>query len=317
MTDGPHATPRTVVAVLGPTATGKSELAVALARSVGGPGSAEIINADSMQLYRGMDVGTAKLPVADRGGIAHHLMDVWPVTRSSAVAEYQLMARLAIDAVLARGAVPIIVGGSGLYLRAALDRLEFPGESPVVRARWESELAARGPGELHRQLALLDAAAALAILPSNGRRLVRALEVIEITGAPFTARMPGFDDVYDTVHIGLDRSDLDDRVERRVHAMRNNGLVEEVQALAGRGLRGSPTAGKALGYAQILAVLDEDGKVVGDVDEALTVTTRATRRFVRRQRSWFRRDPRIQWFDSAAPDLLDRVRSVLPPTLNR
>lgn len=309
--------PRPVVAVVGPTATGKSDLALALARVLGGHVRVEIINADSMQLYAGMDIGTAKVPPDQRGGVAHHLLDVWPVTRSAAVAEYQSLARAAIDAVHARDAVPVIVGGSGLYLRAALDHLDFPGESPAVRARWEAELAVAGAPALHRHLARLDPAAAVAILPTNGRRLVRALEVIELTGAPFTARMPGFDAFYETVHIGLDRSDLDERVGARVATMREHGFVDEVRGLARIGLRGSPTAGKALGYAQILGVLDDAGNVVGDLDEAMTATARATRRFVRRQRSWFRRDPRIHWFDAAAPDLLDQVGAVLPPTLGR
>jgi tRNA dimethylallyltransferase len=292
-----------VLAVVGPTATGKSELAVALAQRLDG----EIVNADSMQLYDGMDIGTAKLPPDERGGVAHHLLDVWPISKSAAVAEYQQLARAVIAEVHARGRVPILVGGSGLYLRGALDHLEFPGESPQLRARLYGELAESGPAALHDRLAALDPAAAAAILPSNGRRIVRALEVIELTGRPFTATMPGFDSVYDTVHVGLDRADLDERVELRVHRMMAQGFLDEVRALLPRGLRTSPTAGKALGYAQLLAVLDRSGSVVGDLDEAVAATVRATRRFVRRQRSWFRRDPRIRWFDGALPDLVDRI----------
>ncbi len=290
-----------VVAVIGPTAAGKSDLAVAVAQRLAG----EIVNADSMQLYAGMDIGTAKLPVAERGGIEHHLLDIWPISKSAAVAEYQQLARDCIAAIHARGAVPVMVGGSGLYLRGALDRLDFPGESPPVRARWEGELAEHGPQALHRRLAESDPDAAAAILPTNGRRIVRALEVIEITGAPFSARMPGFESIYDTVQLGLDRSDLDDRVDRRVGHMWEAGLVEEVRGLLPGGLRQSPTAGKALGYAQLLAVLDDAGDVVGDVTEAAEITRRATRRFVRRQRSWFRRDPRVHWLDAADPHLLD------------
>jgi tRNA dimethylallyltransferase len=300
-----------VVAVVGPTATGKSDLAVALAQRIGG----EVINADSMQLYRGMDIGTAKLAPDERGGVPHHLLDVWPVTKSAAVAEYQRLARDAIDDVRGRGAVPVLVGGSGLYLRAALDRLEFPGESPDVRARLYGELEDVGPQALHRRLAELDPPAAASILPTNGRRIVRALEVIELTGGPFLARMPGFESIYDTVQVGLDRDDLDDRVATRVDRMLERGLVDEVRGLLPDGLRDSPTAGKALGYAQVLGCLDERGELTGDVGEARDATVRATRRFVRRQRSWFRRDPRIHWLDAAAAGLIDRALDLLPPTL--
>jgi tRNA dimethylallyltransferase len=296
-----------VLAVLGPTATGKSDLAIDLADRLGG----EVVNADSMQLYLGMDIGTAKVAVADRRGIPHHLLDVWPITRSAAVAEYQSMARAAIADIHARGRLPILVGGSGLYLRGALDRLEFPGESPAVRARLERELGMHGAPTLHARLAAIDAAAAAAILPSNGRRIVRALEVIELTGGPFVARMPGFESVYDTVSIGLDRDDLDERIAIRVRGMVSAGLLDEVRRLLPNGLRASPTAGKALGYAQLLACLDDDGVVHGDLDAAVHATIRATRRFVRRQRAWFRRDPRVAWFDAAAPDLVGRVANTL------
>ena len=297
-----------VLAVIGPTATGKSDLAVALAQAVDG----EIVNADSMQLYAGMDIGTAKLPRDERGGVPHHLLDIWPVTKSAAVAEYQQLARAAIDDINGRGHVPVFVGGSGLYLRGALDRLEFPGESPEVRARLYAELDEHGPAALHRRLAAIDPAAAAAILPSNGRRIVRALEVVELTGAGFVATMPGFDSIYDTVFVGLDRADLDDRVERRVHQMMRLGFLDEVRALLPVGLRDSPTAGKALGYAQLLAVIADDGSVTGDLDEAVAITIRATRRFVRRQRSWFRRDPRVHWLDAAAPELVERALTLVP-----
>jgi tRNA dimethylallyltransferase len=306
-----------VLAVVGPTAAGKSDLAVALAQRLSQTRATEIVNADSMQLYAGMDIGTAKLPAGERGGIVHHLLDVWPVTRSAAVAEYQAMARAVIADVHARGAIPMLVGGSGLYVRAALDHLDFPGESAAVRARLNRELDELGPAVLHARLAELDPVAAVAILASNGRRIVRALEVIEITGAPFTARMPGFDAVYDVTQIGVDRVDLDDRVDRRVDLMAEQGLVSEVRALSRLGLRGSPTAGKALGYAQVLAVLDGNGEVVGDLDEAWAVTKRATRRFARRQRSWFRRDPRVYWLDAADPGLLGAAVDLLPPRLVR
>ena len=296
---------------MGPTATGKSDLAVELALRLGG----EIVNADSMQLYEGMDIGTAKLAERDRGGVAHHLLDVWPISKSAAVAEYQQLARAAIGEIQVRRALPILVGGSGLYLRGALDQLEFPGESREIRDRLYAELAASGPRPLHERLSTQDPAAAAAILPSNGRRIVRALEVIELTGRPFTATMPSFDSIYDTVQIGLDRDDLDERVELRVRHMIELGFLDEIRWLLSRGLRDSPTAGKALGYAQLLGCVDDAGAVVGDLAEAVEQTVRGTRRFVRRQRSWFRRDPRIGWFDAAAPDLAGRVLAALPPTL--
>jgi tRNA dimethylallyltransferase len=296
-----------VVAVVGPTATGKSDLAVALAERLEG----EIVNADSIQLYAGMDIGTAKLPLEARGSVPHHLLDVWPVSKSAAVAEYQQLARAAIAEIRMRRRVPILVGGSGLYLRGALDRLEFPGESPDIRARLYAELEHAGAPALHARLATLDATAAASILPTNGRRIVRALEVIELTGRPFIATMPGFESVYDCVHLGLDRDDLDERVEQRVARMMAAGFLDEVRGLLPNGLRDSPTAGKALGYAQLLGCLDDGGRVVGDLDQAVAVTVRATRRFVRRQRSWFRRDPRIRWFDAATPDVLQRLLAAL------
>ena len=288
-----------VLAVLGPTATGKSELAIELALGLGG----EIVNADSMQLYVGMDIGTAKVPVTSRRGVPHHLLDVWPITKSAAVAEYQMLARTAIAGILVRG--------SGLYLRGALDRLEFPGESPPVRARLARELDEQGAPSLHARLAAIDAEAAAAILPTNGRRIVRALEVIEVTGGPFLARMPGFESVYDTVSIGLDRADLDERIAARVHGMMVMGLLDEVRALLPLGLRASPTAGKALGYAQLLGCLADDGTVRSDIAPAVDATIRATRRFVRRQRAWFRRDPRVSWFDAGVPDLASQVANTL------
>jgi tRNA dimethylallyltransferase len=221
------------------------------------------------------------------------------------------MARAVIDEIHARGRTPVLVGGSGLYVRGALDRLEFPGESAPIRARLYAELAELGPQRLHERLAGLDPAAAASILPSNGRRIARALEVIELTGRPFTATMPGFESIYDTVQIGLDRPDLDERVERRVHRMMAQGLLDEVRALLPAGLRGSPTAGKALGYQQLLACLDADGAVTGDLDAAARATVQATRKFARRQRRWFRRDPRIRWFDAAREDVIAQVTPTL------
>lgn len=312
MTDTDERLPgRPVVAIVGPTGTGKSDLAVALAQRIGG----EVVNADSMQLYRGMDIGTAKLPPAERGGVAHHLLDIWPVTKSAAVAEYQRLARAAIADIASRGRTPVLVGGSGLYVRATLDRLEFPGESPEIRARLATELAEAGPAALHARLARQDPAAAAAILPSNGRRIVRALEVMELTGGPFTARMPAFESIYETVQVALEHPDLENRVRLRVDRMMAGGLLDEVRRLLPLGLRGSPTAGKALGYQQLLAVLDERGELCGDLDEAVELTVRGTWRFVRRQRSWFRRDPRLHWLDAAAPDVLDTTLALLPARL--
>lgn len=299
--------------MIGPTATGKSDLAVALARRL----DAEIVNADSMQLYDGMDIGSAKLPEGERGGIPHHLLDVWPLTKSAAVAEYQSLARAAIDDIRRRGKVPVLVGGSGLYIRGALDRLDFPGESPPVRARLAAELNSVGAAELHQRLSVLDPAAAAAILPTNGRRIVRALEVIQITGRPFRAAMPAFESIYPTVQLALDRPDLDDRVRLRVPRMVEQGLVDEVVRLLPLGLRDSPTASKALGYQQLLAVLDDDGTVRGDLNEAIESTVRGTMRFVRRQRSWFRRDPRLRWLDASTPRLIDTALAELPPMLIR
>jgi tRNA dimethylallyltransferase len=296
------AAPR-VVAVVGATAAGKSDLAVALARELGG----EVVNTDSMQLYRGMDIGTAKLTLAERGGIPHHLLDIWDVTETASVAEYQRSAREAVDRLLADGRTPVLVGGSGLYVRAAVDELEFPGTDPEVRARLEAELGAQGSGALHLRLAAVDPAAAGAILPSNGRRIVRALEVVEITGRPFTANLPSHRSVHDTVQLGVavPRPELDDRIRLRVDRMWEAGLLDEVRALEKAGLREGRTASRALGYQQVLA------HFAGDCteQEARDETVRATRRFARRQESWFRRDPRINWLprpaDRDPADLLE------------
>src|ERR1700727_914583 len=218
-----------VIAVVGPTAAGQSGLAVNLAQALDG----EVINADSMQVYRGMDIGTAKLTVAQRHGVPHHLLDVWDVRYPANVAEYQQLARETIAGVTARGRVPILVGGSGLYLRAALDDLNFPGTDPAVRERLEAELAARGPAELHARLAALDPGAAAGILPSNGRRIVPAPEVIELSGQPFTATLPRYESLYPSVQIGLrvSRGDLDRRIAVRVAPMWRSGLVDEVRGL--------------------------------------------------------------------------------------
>jgi tRNA dimethylallyltransferase len=291
-----------VVAVVGATASGKSELALDLAQRLGG----EIVNTDSMQVYRGMDIGTAKLPRDQRRGITHHLMDVLDVAEPATVAEFQGWAREVIDECRQRGVTPVLVGGSALYTRAILDRFEFPGTDPAVRARLESELAELGVDALHSRLAEFDPAAAAEVLPSNGRRVVRALEVIEITGRPFTASLPERQYHYDgavQVGVDIDRERLDVRIEQRVAQMWADGFVDEVRALAQRGLREGRTANRALGYQQVLAFLD------GEITEAEAMerTVTRTRRFARRQDSWFRKDPRITWVRYDDPERVDRA----------
>jgi len=297
-----------VIAVVGATATGKSGLAIALAHALGG----EVVNADSMQLYQGMDIGTAKEPEAAWQGVPHHLLGIWPVTRTANVADYQALARAAIDDIIGRGHVPVLVGGSGLYVRAALDDLNFHGTDRGTRARLESELAELGPAALHARLATLDPAAAAAILPGNGRRIVRALEVIEITGGSFTATMPAYEQVRPgpkTVQLGLSlpRPELDQRIAARVEAMWQAGLETEVKNLVRQGLRDGKTASRALGYQQMLRHLD--GELT--LEQAREETIKATRRFARRQESWFRRDPRVHWLDATAGTLLEDARAVI------
>jgi tRNA dimethylallyltransferase len=291
--------PLPVIAIVGPTAAGKSELSLRLARALHG----EVINADSMQLYRGMDIGTGKLTVAERGGVPHHLIDIWDITETASVSEYQRLARVVIADIQDRGRTAILVGGSGLYVRAAIDNLEFPGTEPTLRARLEAELAMLGPAVLYGKLAAADPAAAAAILPSNGRRIVRALEVIELSGRPFSATLPEYASVLPAVQIGLSvpRPELDLRIAARVSRMWRDGLVEEVRRLARQGehggLRAGRTASRALGYAQVLGFLDGEWTQA----EAEEQTVRLTRRFARRQESWFRRDPRVRWLNAAEP----------------
>ncbi len=290
-----------MIAIVGPTATGKSDLAVRLALALDG----DVVNADAMQLYRGMDVGTAKLPLVERRGIVHHLLDVLEVSEEASVAAYQRHARAAMEAIDIAGRRAVLAGGSGLYLRAALDELEIPPTDPEVRHRLEVELDRMGPAALHERLSHLDPRAVETILPGNGRRIVRALEVIQLTGRPFTATLPeGRQRRYHrpTVQLGLTmpRPELDRRIEVRVHRMWELGLVGEVETLLTRGLARGRTASRALGYAQVLDLL------AGRIDEAgareRTVT--ATRRFARRQESWFRRDPRIIWLAHDHPGLV-------------
>jgi tRNA dimethylallyltransferase len=288
-----------VVAVVGPTASGKSRLGVELALALGG----EVVNADSMQLYRGMDIGTAKLPVAERRGVPHHLLDRLEVTEPATVADFQRWARTAIEDCRRRGVTPIVVGGSALYLRAVVDRFEFPGWDPAVRARLEDRLVVDGARALHVELAARDPAAAEQILPTNGRRIVRALEVLELTGQPFAARLPAHAGHYPDlrlVGLDVDRLELDQRIGARVNRMWAAGFVDEVRRLEAAGLRNGRTASRALGYAQVLRQLaGECG-----AEDAQAQTIRATRRFARRQDSWFRRDPRIRWLPAASPDLV-------------
>ena len=293
-----------LIAVVGPTATGKSDLAMALARTYDG----EIINADAMQLYRGLDVGTAKATPAERAELPHHLLDVLDVTETASVAAYQRAARAAVEQVLAAGRTPVLVGGSGLYLQAVVDELEFPGTDPDLRAELAAELDRVGPAAMHAQLATVDPAAAEAVLPSNGRRIVRALEVVALTGRPFAARLPeAAVPRYDAVLLGVDRptAELDERIAIRVARMFAAGLVAETRALL-PGLRDGRTASRALGYQQVLAALDDH-----DLERAAADTVVATRRFVRRQRSWFRRDRRIVWLAADTSDVVGRAHAAL------
>jgi tRNA dimethylallyltransferase len=295
---------RPVIAVVGPTAAGKSELSLTLAQALDG----EVVNADSMQLYQGMDIGTAKLSRAEQAGVPHHLLDIWPVTQTASVSQYQALARRTIDDIRAFGRTPIVVGGSGLYVRAAIDKLQFPGTDPGLRASLEDELAQVGSAVLHERLAAVDPAAAAAILPGNGRRIVRALEVIELSGTPFSATLPDYKAVYPVVQLGIEipRPVLDRRIDARLARMWDGGLVDEVRRLEQAGLRESRTASRALGYAQVLRFLAGEWTEARAAAEA----TQATRRFVRRQESWFRRDPRVVWLP-AGPDLADQALAVI------
>lgn len=298
---------RTII-ICGATATGKSDLAVALAKEIG----AEIVNADSMQVYEGMDIGTAKLSLTERGGIPHHLLDALTVRQDSTVAWYQDAARAAIDHIHQRGKDAIIVGGTGLYIKAIVDDLNFPDTDPVVRSRLELEAIEHGAAALFARLEKLDPAAALAIDSANTRRIVRALEVIEITGQPFTANLPREESSRypDAIHFGLsqDRESLDIRVSNRVDAMWEAGLIAEVESLVVTGLREGVTAQKALGYAQVLQMMD--GLLTSD--QAREETKRVTRQYIRRQDTWFSRDGRLHWlghYENRLEKILTRINS--------
>lgn len=296
--------PVTPVAVVGPTASGKSDLGIALARELGG----EVVNVDSMQLYRGMDIGTAKLPPAERGGIPHHLLDIWEVTRTASVAEYQARAVAEVEEIAARGAVPILVGGSMMYVQSLIDDWQFPPTDPAVRAKYEARQAEIGVQALHAELAEVDPQAAGIIEDNDPRRTVRALEVIELTGKPFQASQPPKDAPprWGTRIIGLRTNAewLNPRIEKRTQLMFDRGFVDEVRTLIDAGLTPDSTAGRAIGYAQVLDYLAEKCSL----EEAVESTVTGTRRYVRRQRSWFNRDKRIAWIDAdQAPEELLRA----------
>lgn len=289
------------IAVVGPTASGKSALGIALAHEFGG----EVVNVDSMQLYRGMDIGTAKLPVEERGGIPHHLLDIWDVTKTASVAEYQALAVAKVEEIMARGKVPVLVGGSMLYVQSLIDAWSFPPTDPAMRARYEARLQEIGIDALHAELAEVDPEAASIIEDKDPRRTVRALEVIELTGKPFKASQPpkNAPPRWGTRILGLRTNAewLNPRIELRTRMMFEQGLIDETRALVTDGLVRNSTAGRAIGYAQVLAMFD------GDLteEEALEQTITGTRRYVRRQRSWFNRDPRTQWLDAADSNVVD------------
>jgi tRNA dimethylallyltransferase len=298
----PRPRPRPVVALVGATASGKTGLSLDLAERLGG----EVVNTDAMQVYRGMDVGTAKLPEGERRGIPHHLLDLFEVTEPATVALFQDWAREAIADIRDRDATPVLVGGSALYTRAILDRFEFPGTDDSLRRELEAELERVGSHALHERLAGVDPEAAAQILPDNGRRVVRALEVVALTGRPFSASLPRLEyaDAL-TVQIGvdIDRPTLDERIARRVEEMFAGGFVEEVEALLARGLAEGRTASRAIGYREVTGYLAGDRSLA----EAIEQTTVATRRFARRQDSWFRKDPRIVWVAHDDPDRVDKA----------
>lgn len=300
-----------IVAVVGPTATGKSDLALDLAEALS---PAEIVNADAYQLYSGMDVGTAKVPVAGRRGVVHHQLDVLDPLEDASVARYQEEGRADLDAIAGREARAVVVGGSGLYVRALLDEMDFPGTDPEVRAALEARAEAEGRRALHAELERLDPDAAASIGPHNTRRLVRALEVIAITGLPYTANLPRQEYVRPAVQIGLDcsREVLDERVAGRVERMWREGLVDEVRSLAspeqgGTGTGLGRTAARAVGYAEVLAWLRGEATQ----EEAREAVTANTRRLARKQMGWFGRDPRVHWLDAQSATLLQDALEVV------
>lgn len=287
-----------VIAIVGPTAVGKTATAVVLAQRIGG----EIVGTDSMQAYIGMDIGTATPSLDELGGVPHHMLNVWSIAKPVTVVDFRNRAREVISEIQERGSIPIVVGGSGLYVRAVLDSLDFPGTDPEVRSRWEGVLAEQGVQVLYEQLQAIDPEAAKRIEPANARRIVRALEVNEITGAPFQAQLPKGGDVYNTYWHGLaiDRTELDARIRARVEHMWASGFVAEVAELMDRGLAQAPTARFALGYAPVMAFLS------GELTEgqAFEATVTDTSKFARRQQRWFAGDERITWWSAQESDAL-------------
>ena len=288
-----------LIIICGPTATGKSDLALAVAEKFDG----EIINADSMQLYKGMDIGTAKLTEVERRGIPHHLLDILNVSQDASVAAYQELARSAIEDIQGRNKAAIVVGGTGLYIKSIIDEMNFPETDPELRAKLESEAELLGAAELYSRLRLLDPEAAAAIEPANTRRIIRALEVIEVTGKPYSANLPSDTSLRfpDALHIGLamERTSLAPRIEARVHRMFEQELVGEVERLIGEGLLEGTTAQRAIGYAQVISLIN--GQM--SKEQAIEETIVATRQYVRRQETWFKRDLRIQWIGEGEPRL--------------
>ena len=301
-----------LVAVVGATGTGKTGCAVRLAQRLEAQGlSAEIVNADAMQLYRGMDIGTAKATEGERGGIEHHLLDVWEVSREASVADYQAMARAKIVELQARGTIPILVGGSGLYVSSVLYEFEFPGTDPALRDELEKRLESEGREALVRELATHDPLAAVAIDSRNSRRLIRALEVVTLTGKPFGAGLDAerrrWQDGVVIIGLHTDRELLVERLDQRVEQMWKDGLVDEARGLIAHGLREGVTASRAIGYQQALAVIDGESSDA----EAQESTQALTRRYARRQVSWFRRDESITWFDSDDAALIDSASALV------
>lgn len=303
-----------LIAVVGPTGTGKSDLGLHIAEQIiSHGGKAEIVNTDSMQFYRGMDIGTAKLSLQERRGIEHHMLDVLEIQDESTAAEYQAQVRPLILNLQASGITPILVGGSMLYIAAALNTFDFPERDESIRAELESELAMFGSHALHRKLAELDPLAASRIDPENGRRVVRALEIVTITGEPFAAALPEVTESWQPVlEIGLnsDRAHLVERLAKRVEKMWQQGIVAEAESLIPQGIREGKTSSRAIGYSQALAQIDGEYSET----EAIAATTQLTQRYARRQMSWFRRDERIYWHDYQDPKLQDNVIELIRKT---
>jgi tRNA dimethylallyltransferase len=304
-----------LICIVGPTGSGKSNMAINIALDLASKGiKAEIVNADSMQLYKGMDIGTAKVPVSERAGIVHHLLDWLEIEEENTAARYQIQARKVIAQLIDNGVLPIVVGGSMLYIAALINTFEFPGRDEALRAQLEQDLIDLGPIAMHKRLELLDEVAASRIEPQNGRRTVRALEIVMITGEPFAASLPEqFESFLPVLEIGLNsaREHLVERLATRVRGMWSAGLIEEVRGLIDKGIRDSKTASQAIGYAQALASID--GRL--SEEEAIDETILLTQRYARRQMSWFRRDPRINWFDYQSPTLQSDVMKLVHSSL--